>query len=140
MNYSLEKIDTVEACDALLATAQTEKENLERRRRNLGESIGNFDGRTGDVSNELASVQALLQTFTTAYNSLPEGKDKVDMNIEIKQLEARKAQLDKSVVSYNVSSLLGKQVDYNLLDSQVPVIDAYIAAVQNKRTEIGTGA
>ncbi|MBT1701051.1 hypothetical protein KK083_29430 [Fulvivirgaceae bacterium PWU4] len=140
MNYSLERISTVEACDTLLAMAQKEKENLERRRRNLGESIGNFDVRTGDVGNELVSVQALLQTFTTAYDSLPEGKDKLNMNLEIKQLEARKAQLDKSVVSYNVSSLLEKQVSYNLLDSQVPVIDAYMAAIQNKRTELGAEA
>lgn len=140
MNYSLERISTVEACDALLALAQKEKENLERRKRNLGESIGNFDVRTGDVGSELVSVQSLLQTFTTAYDSLPEGKDKLNMNLEIKQLEARKAQLDKSVVSYNVSSLLEKQVSYNLLDSQVPVIDAYMAAIQNKRTELGTEA
>ena len=140
MNYSLEKISTVEACDALLAIAQTEKENLERRRRNLGESISNFDARTGTVGDDMASVQALLQTFITAYNALPEGRDKVDMNIEIKRLEARKAQLDKSVVSYNVQSLLERQVSYNLLDNQVPVIDAYIAAIQNKRTEIGAGA
>lgn len=141
MNYSLEKISTAEACDALLATAQKEKESLERRRRNLGESIDNFDERTGDVGDELVSVQSLLQTFTTAYTALPEGsKDKVNMNLEIKRLEARKAQLDKTVIAYNVYSLLGKQVDYNLLDSQMPIIDAYIAAVQNKRTEFGTGA
>jgi hypothetical protein len=140
MIYSLERISTVEACDALLALAQKEKENLERRKRNLGESIGNFDVRTGDVGSELIAVQSLLQTFSIAYDSLPEGKDKLNMNLEIKQLEARKAKLDKSVVSYNVSSLLEKQVSYNLLDSQVPVIDAYMVAIQNKRTELGTEA
>jgi hypothetical protein len=140
MNYSFENISTVEACDDLLATAQNDKENLERRRRNLGESIDSFDERTGDVGNELESVQTLIQTFITAYNSLPEGKDKLNMDVQIKQMQAREAQLHKTGISYNVYSLLQKQVDYNLLDSQVPVIDAYIVAIQNKRTELEAAA
>src|SRR5688500_11393262 len=140
MNYSLEKIETVQACDELLAMAQEEKESLERRRRNLGELIGGFDTRTGEVSDELASVLIMIQTFTGVYNALPEGKEKVDMNIEIKRLEARKAQLEKSIISYNVYALLGRQVDYNLLDTQVPMVDAYIAAVQNRRAELGADA
>src|SRR5688500_17584762 len=138
MNYSLEKIETVQACDALLATAQTEKVNLECRRRNLGEAIVNFDVRTNDVEDDLLPLQTRLDAFTLAHDSLHEGStERMNMDIEIKQLQARKAMLSKSAVSYNIHALLAKQVDYNLLDSQVPSIDAYIAAVQNKRAELG---
>jgi hypothetical protein len=140
MNYSLEKVTTVAVCNTLLELAQKEKENLERRRRNMSESIGNFDERTGDIGNELVSVQSLLQTFTALYGALPEGKDKVNMNLEIKRLDARKAQLDKMVIGYNVYSLLRKQVDFNLLDSQVGIIDAYIVTLQNKKTALGNAA
>ena len=59
MNYSLEMITTVAACDALLAQAAEDKENLERRRRNLDESIGNFGERTHDYSTELQAVVTL---------------------------------------------------------------------------------
>jgi hypothetical protein len=137
MNYSLERISTVTACDALLILAQKDKESLERRKRNMGETIGNFGARTSEIADEVISVQLLLQTYTTVYVSLPEGKEKADMFLEIKRLETRKAQLDKSVISYNSHSLLGKQVDYNLVDSQVTIVDAYIAAVQNRKIALG---
>jgi len=137
MNYSLDKVTTVEACDALLEVAQEDKESLERRRRNLDEAIDNFDERTTDIGTEHTAVIALLASYTTLYGSLPEGKDKVEINLEIKRLEARKAQLDKMVIGYSVYALLGKQVDFNLLDAQVNITDAYIAAVQAKRTALG---
>jgi light-regulated signal transduction histidine kinase (bacteriophytochrome) len=137
MNYSLEKVTTVAACDTLLELALEDKESLERRRRNLDEAIDNFDERTTDISTEHTAVLALLGSYTTLYGSLPEGKDKVEINLEIKRLEARKAQLDKMVIGYSVYALLGKQVDYNLLDVQVTIVDAYITAVQAKRTALG---
>jgi len=58
----------------------------------------------------------------------------------MKRLEARKASLDKSVTNYNVSSLVGKQVDYNLLDNQMPVITAYITALQARRAVLADGS
>jgi hypothetical protein len=140
MDYSLEMIITVAECDALLALATEDKETLERRRRNLDESIGNFGERTQEYSTELQSVITLLETYSAAYDVLPEGKNKMTIYLEMKRLETRKAQLDKSVTSYNTSSLIGKQVDFNLLDNQVPVIDAYITALQARRTALGGGA
>jgi hypothetical protein len=137
MNYSLEKASTVAICDTLLEVANEDKESLERRKRNLGEGIDNFDERTTDIGTEMIAVQALLQSFTTLYGSLPEGKDKIETNLEIKRLEARKAQLDKMVIGYNIYALLGKQLDYNLLDAQVNITNLYIAAVQAKRTALG---
>jgi len=139
MNYSLEMITTVADCDALLQAAGEDKENLERRRRNLDESIGNFGERTHDYGTELHSVITLLDTYQAAYSALPEGKNKMTIYLEMKRLETRKAQLDKSVTSYNASSLIGKQVDFNLLNNQVPVVDAYITALQARRAALAAG-
>ena len=129
-------ITTVAACDALLAQAAEDKENLERRRRNLDESIGNFGERTHDYSTELQAVVTLLETYAVAYDALPEGKNKMTIYLEMKRLEAKKAQLDKSVTSYNASTLIGKQVDYNLMDNQVPVLNTYINALENRRAAL----
>jgi hypothetical protein len=140
MNYSLEMITTIAAIDALLMQAGEDKENLERRRRNLDESIGNFGERTHDYTTELEAVNTLLGTYSAAYDALPEGKNKLTIYLEMKRLEARKASLDKSVTNYNTSSLVGKQVDYNLLDNQVPVITAYITALQARRAALAGGS
>lgn len=133
MNYSLEKVTTIEQCEALMLLAGKEKDSLDRRRRNLGESISTFDERTGTYGDEMQSVE----TYAAAYDALPEDKNKMNINVEIKRLEARKAQLDKIVIGYNTKSLIGKQVDFNLLDSQVPAYDAHIAALLAKRAQLG---
>jgi hypothetical protein len=138
MNYSLEKISTVAGCDTLLALAQKKKQGLERQRCNLGESIGNFGERVDQLGSELASVQSLLKAFTTLYNTLPDGSmDKLSINVEVKRLEVREAQLYKMALTYNVRSLHTKQVNYNRLDGQVSAIDNYITAVQDKRMALG---
>jgi hypothetical protein len=134
MNYSLEKISTVEVCNTLLASAQKKRYTLARRRRNMGESIDRFIERNSSINTRLISVQVLLEAYTAAYNILAEGsRGRINMNVKIKRLEVRKARLDKMYVKYSAYLLLRKQVDYYRLDSQVLAIDTYIAAVQHKK-------
>jgi hypothetical protein len=137
MNYPFEKISAVDVCNTLLALAQKKKVRLERRKRNMGESISNSNERIDHINTELTSVQLLLETITAVYNALPEGSmNKVCMNVEVKRLEVRKAQLDKMAVTCNVHLLLAKQVDYNRLDSQVSVIDNYIVAARYRKNAL----
>ena len=79
MRYSFEKIDTVQACDVLLSRAQVKKQNLERKRRSLGEAIGIYRGRLDRFNQESAQVRTSLEVFTTACAALPAGKDKADI-------------------------------------------------------------
>jgi hypothetical protein len=136
MQYSLNKITTVTACNALLAKAQKVKQTLERKRRNLGESIDTFRERMDRLARERAEVQALLGPFTTCYHALPEGKYKLDMNVKVKRLELRQARLDMKAFTYNVQALLAKQVKYNLLGQKLAAISHYITTVQNHRAAL----
>jgi chromosome segregation ATPase len=133
MNYVLEKISTVQACDALLAGAKKKKQNIERRVRNLGESLATFRKRIDQVHQESAQLLSTLEAFTDAYGSLPEGKDKVNVKIRIKRLELQQAMLEKKATIYNVGALLVKEMQYNRLHSQVGVLEDYITAVEQQR-------
>jgi hypothetical protein len=133
MQYVLDRISTVQACDALLAGAQKKKQNLERRRRILGESMDAFRKRLDQVSREAAQVQSIREAFTAAYESLPEGKYKADMKIKVKRLELRQAMLEKKMCTCNVGALLVKELQYNHLDSQVLALENYITAVAQRR-------
>jgi len=134
MQYSLEKISTVVKCDALLASARKKKQTLERRTRNLGESIERFRTRLDNLGQEMALVQAMLLIFIKGYNALPEGsKYKLNMNIKVKRLELRQARLEVKAFTCNERALLVKEVKYNLLRAQLATMNAYIAAVQKKR-------
>jgi hypothetical protein len=136
MKYVLERISTVQACDALLAGAKKKKLFLERRVRNLGESLTTFRKRLDQVHAESAEVQSSLETFTGAYASLREGKDKVNMNIRIKRLELQQAMLEKKATTYNGGALLVKEMQYNRLASQVSALEDYVAAVEQQRATL----
>ena len=133
MKYALEKISTVQACDALLTGAKKKKQNLERRMRNQGESLVVFRKRLDQVHEESAQVQSSLDVFTGAYESLPEGKDKVNLKIRIKRLELQQAMLEKKATIYNVGTLLVKELQYNRLVSQVAALEEYVAAVEQRK-------
>jgi len=134
MQYVLERISTVQACHALLAGAQKKKQYLERRRRSLGESIDTFRKRLDQVNQEVAQVRSIREAFTAAYESLPEGKYKVDMKIKVKRLELRQVMLEKKMGTCNVGALLVKELQYNHLNSQVLALENYITAVEQRRT------
>jgi hypothetical protein len=136
MKYVLESIGTVQACDVLLAGAKKKKQNLERRVRNLGESLVTFRKRLDQVRQESAEVQSSLEAFTGAYGSLSEGKDKVNMNIRIKRLELQQAMLEKKATTYNVGALLFKEMQYNTLASQVSSLEYYITALAQRRAAL----
>ena len=136
MNYVLEKISTVQACDALLAGAKKKMQTLTRRVRNLGESLVTFRKRIEQVHQESAEVQLLLDVFTGAYGSLPEAKYKVNLKIRIKRLVHQQAMLGKKATIYNVGALLAKELQYNKLASQVTALQEYVATVEQLRAAL----
>jgi hypothetical protein len=140
MRYSLEKVNTLQACDALLTRAQVKKQVLERKRRNLGESIDTFRGRLDEVSQESVLVQSALVAFTAAYEALLEGRDKASIRVKIKRLEVRMAVLEKKAYTYNVAALLVKEMKYNTLDNQISVLENCITAVEQRKAALGSAA
>jgi hypothetical protein len=132
MQYVLERISTVSGCDTLLLSAQQKKQTLERRRRNLGESLDTFRKRLDQLNLESAQVQLSFKAFTAAYEILPEGKNKADVNIRMKRLELRQAMLEKKALTYNVAALLVKELQYNRLASQVVVLEDYIKEIEHR--------
>jgi hypothetical protein len=136
MQYELEKINALQACDDLLTRARKKKLTLERLKRNLGESIDTFRKRIDYISKESARVQTSIAALMTAYQLLPEGQEKATLHIMIKRLEVRQALLEKRAYTCNVATLLVKELRYNRLDSQVPVIERFIAAVEQRRTAL----
>jgi len=140
MQYSLKKITTAAACDALLTIAQKKKQNLERQRRRLGESIDTFCTRIDLINKESAETQIIIDAFTTAYHALPEGKHKAGMLIKIKRREVRRVRLQLKAFTYNAGALLVRQLKYNRLDNQVSAMTQHIAALKYLRMTISKAA
>lgn len=131
MQYALDKISTVSAGEALLAPARKKKQALENKALNLAESINAFRAHMDDIAQEEAIVQTLLKAYTQAYNALPDGKDKVNLNVKIKRTELRQARADKRTFTYSIEKLLAKQLRYNMLRARIAIIDTYLTELQN---------
>ena len=136
MNYSLEKIRTLQACDTLLVRAHKKKQSLERKQRNLGETIDTFRRKIDEIGPDMEVTRLSLAAFTAAAMTLPEGKEKMNLVIRIKRLEARQAVLQQKALVYHVNALLAIEVDYAKLNSQVSVMEQYIHAVEMLRTAL----
>jgi chromosome segregation ATPase len=135
MQYAFDKIDTVAGYETLLASAQKKKRVVERQLRNLAATIDNFKKHIEEINSETATVQTLLSAYNTAFEALPQGKDKAKLNVAIKRLEVRQALADKRALTYNVRSLLMKQVKYNMLLNRLTTIDTYINSIERRITE-----
>lgn len=140
MKYALEKINTIAGCDALLIAAQKKRQTLERRRRNLGESINEFRGRLNQIASETLDVQQSLTAFTAAWQSMSQGRHKARMNVMVKRLALHQARLEMKLLSCNPCTLLLREAKYNRLQAQVEVLDHYIVEVQRQRAELGRAA
>jgi hypothetical protein len=136
MRYSLEKVSTPQACDALLTPAHVRKQRLERRRRNLGEAIDIFSRRLDRVIRDSAQVRSSLEAFRATYEALPEGRDRASIKVKIKRLELRQAVLEKKAYTYNAGALLAREMKYNRLDNQVITLEGYIASVIRRSTAL----
>jgi len=132
MNYSLEMIDTVPACNTLRAQAQRKRQMLELKRSNAGETIGRFRRQMDVIARDIALTQSSLAAFTAASATLPEGKDKMNMVIKVKRLEIQQVLLKKKAGSYDVKSLLAREMTYAALDSQVSVVAQYITDIDTR--------
>lgn len=136
MDYSLEKISTLAECDAMLDIVRKEKELAERKKLDQSDDLRGFEVKTTEINNELESVTKILENFIVFLPNLPEGKEKKKMELEISRYSMRKTVLLNQNLSYNIYALLEKQLDYNLMEPDVAVIDAFILQLEAKRATL----
>jgi len=106
---------------------------LERRVRNLGESLVSFVSVSTSSTRSPWRIQSSLEAFTGVYGSCWKAGIKVNMKIRIKRLELQQAMLEKKAITNNVGALLVKEMQYNRLHSQVSALEDYVTAVEQQR-------
>lgn len=132
----IERITTIEMCDHLLAGAEKNKILLERKRRNLGERVGDLTEQEEALTTELADVLLAYQVLTDTYEKLPPGPERTKMGLMIDQEEIRKAQLQRQLRYSGAISVLNIQKNYNITDSQIVAANNYIQLLQDKRSQL----
>ena len=134
INYGL--LVTEEECDNALEILNAEKTQLERRLRNLGETLEDRQNRTVEVAEGIASTEAIIAGFQAALESITEGKAKRDLELKIEREETKLKALQNRQANYNSVSVIEDQVDHTQLEAQIPVLVNAITGVESKKATL----
>ncbi|GEM_PF-2651812 len=133
MDINTSLLSTVVECDSALNNLNEEKTQVERRLRNLGESLESRSATTVEVTEGIASVQAVIAGYEAALQVMTDEKAKRDLELKVEREETKLKALQNRQASYNAVSVLQNQVDYSQLEVQIPVLEEAIAAVEARK-------
>lgn len=126
-------LSTVQECDSALEILNEEKTQLERRLRNLGETLESRSATTVEVGEGITSVQAVIAGYEAALLVMTDDKARRDMELRVAREETKLLALQNRQASYNVVSVLEDQVDHSQLEAQIPVLDDAIVQVEAQK-------
>lgn len=136
MEINTSLLTTVAECDSALDNLNAEKTQVERRLRNLGESLESRSATTIEVGQGIASVQAVIAGYEAALQVMTDEKAKRDLELKVEREETRLKALQNRQASYNAVSVLQNEVDYNQLEAQIPVLDDAISKVELQKASL----
>lgn len=136
MVYSTTKLQTVAECDTVLNRSNLEKAELEHRLGGIVLETNRNDGSLAQAQADLLSVNAQITGFTAAFNSLPEGPEKDDMQSKIRRLNDRKDNLEERLSKTGSVGLLMTEMHRGLIEKQVAEITAFITAVEARKAAL----
>lgn len=136
MNYNTSALGTVGDCNKVLLSAQKQKSSLEVRKTNLVYRQGQDATTSSKVEADILMVQAKISALTTLINSLPDGDEKDDHILDRMGQEYRLGLLERRSENYGIIGQLEKENELALIDLQIAEMNAYIASVETRKTEL----
>lgn len=136
MDYSVDRLTSVEECDSMLQIAQVAKDDFVYSKSTLEHRMASYEERSVKHETDLGAVTAELDSLNAIFDTLPDGEVKEDVESRIKRLEYRQWLLEERSDSYGVISLLEQQMDIAKIDAQIAEIDTFITAVEAHKTTL----
>lgn len=136
MNYSVTNLTQVADCDLLLTWAAKEKADLAFKKTAEERMTVKFAETSFEIEATLQGVVAELSAEAGIIAGLPEGPVKDEHLIKVKKLEYKKFLLETRRESYGVIALLQKEADVARVDQELVEVNAFIAAVEEKKTAL----
>ena len=136
MNYSVQNLTQVTDCDVLLTWAQKEKADLNFKKLSEERLTTKYSETAIEVDAVLQGVIAELTAVDTIIAVLPEGPTKDDTINKKTRLEYKKFLLETRKESYGTVALLEKEMELARVIQEIEEVDAFIAAINAKRTAL----
>ncbi|WP_028890486.1 hypothetical protein [Tenacibaculum ovolyticum] len=136
MELNLGLLTTKKECDAAIKITQIEKTTLERRLRNLGESLDDKTVRTTSVKEGIISIKAIIGGFQAALAVIGEGKQKRDLELKIEREETKLKALENRDANYNTINVLEDQIDHQQFEAQIVVLTTALTNIETHKTTL----
>lgn len=129
MTLDLKLLTTVNQCENAIEITELEKVILERRLRNLGESLTDKAKRTTSVKEGIVSVEAIILGYQSALNVITDAKAKRDLELKIEREETKLKALQNRDANYNAVNVLEDQITHQQLQAQIDVFNNAITSI-----------
>jgi uncharacterized protein (DUF4213/DUF364 family) len=136
MSYSLNLVTTVGETDVLLNDAQHEKRTFDVRKQNLALRSDNSMENSAELTAELNESQLSLDAVNAVIASLPDGEKKENEITKKLELELKIRKLRASANKVNIVNKIKDEYELAQLESQIATVDAFIAAIINRKAEL----
>jgi len=136
MSYNLQPITTIAGCDALINQANNEKANEEFRITSLEHQMSNKSAAAEALPAELNAVTTQLTAMTTAADLLPEGNDKMQLLIEVNNLETKKMRIEMRIENNGPEWVVDTKKEIKLAEAAVVVLAELITELQARKAEL----
>jgi len=137
MELNLALLTTKAECDTAIEITQIEKTTLERRLRNLGESLDDKTVRTTTVKEGIISVKAIIGGFQAALAVISEGKAKRDLELKIEREETKLKALENRDANYSAVNVLEDQIDHQQFEAQVAILTTALTTIEAHKATFG---
>ena len=136
MIYSLSQIRTTEDCDALIQSANMEREDLQFRKQQQERQYHTVSSGSTEVDADLSAVNSEIAGIEGVINDLPAGPTKVQFQTKLIKLNYKKFLLEERKVRYGVFALLEKEYAINCVEQELSGNQAYLDALNQRKTEL----
>jgi len=136
MELDVSLLTTVAECETAIEITQAEKTLLERRLRNLGESLEGKSSKTVEVKEGIVSVQAIITGYQAALDVISDAKEKRNLELKIEREETKLKSLQNRDANYSAVDVIESQLNHQQLDSQIPVLEAAISQLEARKAAL----
>ena len=136
MIYSVHNLTQVTDCDMLLTWAQREKADLNFKKLSEERLTTRYAETSIELDAVLQGVIAEIAAQDTIISVLPDGPSKDEAINKKTRLEYKKFLLETRRESYGTVALLEKEMDLGRVQQEIEEVDAFIIAVETKRTAL----
>ncbi|RBW57583.1 hypothetical protein DS884_11050 [Tenacibaculum sp. E3R01] len=136
MELNLKLLTTKTECDAAIEITLVEKTLLERRLRNLGESLDDKTVRTTAVKEGIISVKAIISGFESALAVITDAKEKRNLELKIEREETKLKSLENRNANYSSVNVLEDQIDHQQLEAQVAILTEAVTKIETYKATL----